>query len=611
MVRIPRIQQVQETADTTPTGRINLNVRDQSSQILQQTGAVTSLVEKGADIYQQYENDKINQLTSEADKEYSTWQIQKLQQLKNVEGDPTDAYAKFEVEEKEKQAEILSKYSDVSSRVKRHLTGNLGKISDKNRLHVLKQRGAHQEAYKNSLYESDLKLKKDSLPVNASYVQSNDPGSFLPFDQNLADIKTTVAIRGVEKGTVEVLPDDAKTWTHIYPDADGKMVKVKMSPIAKARAAKEMSDGVKTSIENMIAAGQTEQAKTMMDRYKSYIDPKGQDGILKKLNKEEKQKEAYKVAANVESKGPDNVQAAIDLIKDPEIKTEVLKITAANTSRRNTIRKNKENANYERLSGTLNDLKRNGQIHGIADLEKHPVYKATWDNLNSKQQKAIIEEFDSPKKTDQKQLVKVHDILLGNDPNLRVEDMSAAQFQEQLVGLSESDKRRMSDKFLSRKSKKGKSEFAISQKVYKTASSMLKQKLIAQELIEMDGGKIEEDDALKLNQAYDDLTDFMDGFDENLSRKQISDYVDQYIKQATKSSFFGSSFQPGGNFVPPKKPQGTPRAVTTRTPRVNPLEGLDSRRVNQLRFAYMKQFNRSGPPAPTDPAFLKYVEESK
>jgi len=609
MVRIPRLQQIQETAQPgQSTGRINLNVPNQASNILQQTNAVAGLAEKGADIFQAYEDDTIEQFSDEGETELTTWKSKDLERIKQLPGDPTDAYVKHDDDEKAKVKEILGRRADVSDRVRRNLASKMIKTQNSLRADALTQGKAHKLAYKHTVYTDKLKLKGDRLTIDASLVDPSKPTSTLYFDQTLNDIVSAAAKYGLSNGTVTKVDEKSTDFTHEYIGPDNKIVKVKMTGKALSDAAEATSEGVKAAIDNLIASGYTDKAKMMTEKYKAYLDPKGHTAVLNKLEAKDKKQEAFSIVNNIEKKPEDQQEAEFKKIKDPEVRADAEKIYTANKKRRADWKKDKQDKNYDTLSNAMIDMRRAGQLKGIADLEKSTVYGATWDNMSPKQKRAIEEEFNAPKKSDQGALVEVNEFLAGED----VSNTSFAQFEEKLVGLSKADKDKKRNTFF--KKKDGGESFAASNRIHKTASDILKRRLIGRGIIELDDGKVEEDDKVKLNKAYDDLELALDGFDTAPTRKEVNEYVDKYIKEARKEKVFWGSGTKQGDFDPTRNDFTAPTVSGTRVVTQesgNPLASMSNTQIEKLRFRHMKAFGLKTPISRQDPKFIEYVRTSR
>jgi len=603
-IQIPRLQQLEST-QTQPTNRLNLNVQNNADTILRSTSAVTSLVKEGIDVYDKYRSDTLKQLNYEIEQKYDSWTTQKLIDLKAIDGDPTKPYVDYEKEEEEKSKELLSDYPDLDDEMKGYVTAKLDKVRNAYKLQSLAQRGKQQEVYKNNLFESTISLKKNTLPSNAGFVREGDPTSFLPFDENISDIKTVIAQRGLENGTVTKLSDDAQSWNHIYKDDDGKIVKVSMSEMAKQRTAKEVSEGVTSSIKAMIDAGEIKRAKALHEKYGDFIDAKSNGVLVNRFKNQGLKDEALVTLSDISKKPEDKQLEAIDKLP-VDLQGEVLKIKSANDSRRELLKKNQQEANFDLLLKDMDYRRKNGQLNGVADLENSQVYKETFDKLSRQQQQSVLQEFEAPKKTDPKALIKVQELFINGDIN----NTSSAQFQESLVGLSKEDKTRYETRFLN--IKENKNNLTKTSGVNKRAADLLKNKLYATGLIKNDEyGKLDKKNYTKLTKANDDLIDYLEAVPTNISDKDLSDQVNKYISEKKKTELFGG----GSSFLSRLNPFGndddTPKPATTlstrQTPNDDPLKGLDAKQIFKLQRDYKKQTRTTATPHPSDKAFLNYV----
>ena len=535
-VSIPRIEKFQQQSDTLPKNdRINLKVQDSSSAILNQTGAIKNIGDKVGDIYQNYENDKIDQLSTEAEGEYQAWNKQKLAQIKAYEGDPTDAYVEYEKEATKKRQDILDKRPDLNERVKRHLTSRLDGTIKKANVESTYQRGMQQEVYSNNVFESGVKLKKDSLPVTAGYVQAGVPDSYAMFDDGMSEIKTMISKRGLAKGTVTRLPDDAEKYTHSYRDDDGKLVKVSMSDMAKQRVAKELSEGVRSSIDTMIASGNIETAKEMQEKYKGYLDPKAAVVIANKFKTAGRKDEAYNVIGTLRGKSDEAQIQAVEKITDPELKSEVLKIKDADDRRVQHMKDRKAKANYETLANNVLEKMNSDQPYfGVADLENDPVYKQTFDNMTAKQKKAVIEMVESPKDSSPSSELRVQNLFLGTD-NKQLETITPAEFAEYTTGLSKADKTKYNGMFMSMRTQTEGEKRAT----YSQAGNMLRDQLIADKHISRNTfGKIAGKDEITLIKANQKLMEHLSSQYGTFKPEQLQKFVKDFSAAEIKGKVF-------------------------------------------------------------------------
>lgn len=621
-VQVPRLRNTANIGRTATGGRIRVRAQDSSQSILGRTKAISQLVETGANVYETYENRKITQLSQEADREYSNWHDQELQKLTKVTGtDPTEAYADFEKRSDEKYQEILNKRPDLSGRVKKGLESNLGRIRNNAKVQMMKQRGLQTETYKNNLYKSTLNLTRDKLATNVSNVRKGEQGIY---DQHLHDLKTTIAKRSLENGAAKLLPPDAKSWGHKYINESGQEVKISWEQLGRDEVNREFDESIFNSIKSAIDGGEKDQAKVAFEKYKQFLSPKSISKINKQLEEESVKEDAFEIVSKIEAKPKDEQTTAIKNIKDPEVKSEVIKIVEANDRRLTNLRKRREDRNFEETQKVLDQMERSGQLNGMADVEANPQIRGMWDNLSHKQKKAIEERVKSPKNSKEESLIRVHNLFLGNDPQFKsVRDVTPAKFQEYLVGLNAADRNKMTTRYLNRTSAQDTNQQDVR---YNKLAKRLRSKLIAQELIKIDDfGKIGKRDTIKLNKAYDDLQDAMEELPPNASVRETSEWLDNYIAQKKREELFGSgnpwsdTKSPTGErgifdtisdfFSGDDEPAEVIRKTTTdRTTKEksNPLTGLQRIEIVKFQRQYKQKFN-TGIPKVTDEVFLEYV----
>lgn len=597
MVTIPKIQRIQPSATMPQNERINLKVENNAQDILQRTNAVVGLVETGADVYQKFEDQTINTLSAEAERDYTAWNNQELTKLKSIQGDPTDAYQKYEEAATIKYNEILEKRPDVSERVKRHLTANLNKVSESQRVNMMKQRGAQQETYQNNLYESSLKLKRNNLNDSAGFIRKGDPGSYMMFDETISDISTTIAKRAVDKGLGQVVDPDSKDYDHMYRNEDGNLVKVKLNDIAKVRRAKELSEGIYASINSMNAAGYKDEAREAYQRYAPYMETRAKTALDNKFKTGEVKTQAYEEIQKIEGKSEQDQMRAIESIEDAELKSEVLKIKDTNDNRRENIRNRKYKANYNTLANRVIEKMNSGTPYfGLADLEADPVYREVWDNLDPKGKKAIIDSVQTPKQTDPQALARVQSLFIGEDPENQLEGMDAATFQTYLSGLGTVDRRKYSDKFLKLNTQSAAGE----RTAMKRAGKMLEEQFLADDHIRRDKyGKISGDDEITLIRARQKLIDYMD--DQGpMSEKEMKDFVIEFSAAEVK----GQTFSPAPRNVFNSGPRGRPNAQTVAPASKNEVV-LSNNELSSMK----REFRRINGyfPSNTDEKFKNFV----
>lgn len=635
MATVPRLNRIQPEKTMMPNARIDMQVQDKGSMILNQTSQVAAVGEKVGDIYQQYENDKIDTVSTDLEQKYKQWNDDQLTSLKNQDGDPTKSYVEYDQKAKEKYDELIASTSDASDRVKQHVATRFNKVYQGENIAANKQRGMQQEVYDNNMFESSVKLKKDNLPVVAGYVQAHDPSSFEMFDQGLSDIKSTIIRRGLKKGTVEQLPDDAKEGVdHVYQDDDGKIVKVKLSPLAKVRIAKEQSEGVKNSVAVLLAGGQVEEAKAMREKYKHLIDPVAAVSLDKKFTATGNKDQAYKVIQSVQltkqdfdsvknitdetkrqealkNLKDDKTLQAIENHPDPAVRSEAIKIKNADDSKLQAMRDRKAKSFYNSAASYVLDKQKDGDnpaFHGIADLENDPVYKGMVDHLDAKGRLAIEQMIESPKVSNDKALLKVHKLFMG-ETDTDLENMTTEQFHhDYLTGLSKVDRNKALKDFTKLKNPSSNEERSS----VRDANKQIKEILIKAGHIDSDESY--DEDLLK---AQGKLRDHLSNRKTMPTTEQLTKLAKGFAAEVIDNKTFRPESVYGKNpaSVPSAGNSGqaptAPTTINKNAADLNPddvLKNISPSKVVDLKNEFARQF-KTQLPTKANPAFLKFVQQ--
>jgi hypothetical protein len=592
-VSVPKLNRLDPAPAMPQNDRIRFQANDHASEIMQTTNAIVGVVDKVDQIHYEYENDAIDKLSQEHEQEYTAWNNQKLESLKNYEGDPTDAYVKYDEEAAAKKSEILSRREDLNERVKRHVGSRFEKTYANQNIVAMKQRGAQIEGYENKTFEASVGLKKNNLAVNAGYIQKDDDSSYLMFDQGLGEIRDTIVRQALKKGTAVKVEDENAPSNYAFRDDDGNVVRVNLTPLAQARIAKDTSEGVKNSIDVMINGGRLEEARQMQEKYKAYLDPVGGSKLQKKLQNADRKTEAYTFMAGIKNKSPEAQISAIDGLKDLELRSEVLKIKDSDDAKLQSMRTRKEKKNYETLADrVIEKMNSSEPYYGIADLENDPIFKATEGNLGAKQKKAIYEMVQTPKDTNPKSEARVQDLFLGNDPEKTIDKISAAEFQEYTVGLSKADKTKYTNMYNSLRINTASEE----RQMYKRAGTFLRDQFIVDGHITRDRfNRISGEDEKTLIKAQNKLMDIMSTQGTITNDKQLKDFVKDFSVAEIK----GKVFNP--------EPKNAFRAKNDTTNTAKDIK-ISPEEITRLK----RQFYRENKYFPTtsDEKFKNYVKQN-
>ena len=596
MAQIPQLERFKPTQSMPQNDRINIQAQDQGSEILSNTNKIAALGEKAVQMYDMYQADKLDQIATAAEQDFTDWNKQELQKLKSIKGDPTKAWADYDEAVKKKKDEMIASRSDFGEDAVSSVTSRLDKTINQQYVHADMQRGQQQEVYANNLFEANMKMKRDSLAENAGFIQKGDPTSFTMYDQNVADMKTIVAKRGIKQGTVTILPDDAERADHVFTDDNGKVVKVNYSPIAKQRMAKDLSDGVKSSLDVLISTGRVEEARELQNRYGGVLTAQQRAKIEKSFENAGVKHESHAALDKIRNLPQDKQEAALEKLS-PEVRAKTLELYDAETRRMKNIKERKEKANYELLGDYILKQQSSGNPYlSFSDLENDPnsPFAGTWDNMSVKNKQAIKEMIESPKKTDPEAEMRVQRLFLYDEDGQDIAEMSDQDFMQALVGLNEADRKFYTKKFFAERTQSNSERRAMNA----SAGKILKQQLITDGIIKVKrDGKLSRNDQELLAEAQRNLIEYIGTQPGMKDDVKIQYFVKQNVSNIIK-----------GKLKSPNITK-TVNAGSTRQPGSNDTINLTQRQLVDLQRQYKTKTKSTVYPKQDDPNFIAYVRQ--
>lgn len=590
MVSIPRLNRIQPSADR-PTGRIKFKAQDRASSITGRTGALSNLAQEGGRIANAYENEEIDSKSTQDEAEYTVWKAQALDVLKENKGDPTKLYADHDLADEEKRREILGRHKDLSERAIRGITSNFKKVEDSERLTTLNQRGRQKAIFKNNLVKTNLELRGKNLSLKASSVVPGKEGSFFFYGKNIHDITTILAKQGIDNGSVEVLgKDDKRKPTHEFLDADKNVVRVLFNKNSALGLNQELDKRITTSIENLIASGNSDKAVAIQTRYSKSIHPDNHARITKALKVNKDSDESFKVVEGLVGKSKDERNKILKKLT-PEVRHKVKRLEESNAKLRNIRRNRRFKVNHEALDKFVDS----SDLHSFEALKDTPQYKKLWPNLDRKGRDAIKDKLDSPTEDDLDALINAQDIITGVHPTLNIEDMDGTDWNKEMAKLSKSTVGSLTTRYLSMKTPKETRQVAFS----KRARKALEDQLVSVRHIKIEFGKIRDQDRRKLIDANNALIDVLhERYEQGEipSEKELTDFVKELAVSVKRKDL--------ENFKP------TPKKFKTvkRKKKEEELPEMSRAEKKEFMLEFMK--SNSGN-APTEDQLNEFIKTSR
>jgi len=225
------------------------------------------------------------------------------------DGDPAPVYSKLNSDATQQMTGIMASYADAPEPTRIAIAQGLQGVRKKFYDRQQTAFSAQQMKYVNAVSDQSVQqTQKDALDATAN-ISADDPDSLQPFDQKVNEIKVKRLQQGAKLGMATPDPKDPK----IDPSTGLATNYTDVSPSLAMKIAKNTSDTVLYSINNLAAAGNVQEAKLLLDKYQKVIDPVNRAKVDDKIEKAVIDQNASKAASAVQDMPMDK---AIQKIKD-------------------------------------------------------------------------------------------------------------------------------------------------------------------------------------------------------------------------------------------------------------------------------------------------------
>lgn len=495
-----------------------------------------------------------------------------------VEGDPKDVYKRLDDTMVAKFQELTN--DDNLSRQAKDLT--LKRLTEKQGIldaHKLQEYGTQTSRYQGNVTRAAISNEKDNLTDSAAFIKADDPSSFAPFDSSIAKIRSLSLGDSMRVGTA--VPDE--NGETVYVGADGKIQKLKASPMATFDLRKDLSEGIANSMENAINSGNTDVAKAIKEKYGEFLDPIKKKSIADKLDRADTESQAYQAAVDTRGMKPDQVDNYLNKLT-PEVRDKALTVIDANQRREEDLRTRASKNAYDKVATVLDKIQRSDNpLLSQVELEQMPLFKNVRDQIKDpKQMEALYSRINAPKTSDPKAIQKMQELVFSSD----IQGMDPADFALYKSRLSKADQKKYDGIYEKANSETGAQE----NQRYKRYDKELQDQAIDLGLIKRNGyGKIAGEDEKKLIEMRNDLQDHLDAKGTGPeSPKDIKDYARSYVT-AKKA---GVAFEPA---APPEK---FPGKAGTDTPPPPPPTGAVIKGKTRAQWNQQYQLNKKSVATP-------------
>jgi len=369
----------------------------------------------------------------------------------------------------------------------------------------------------------------EGYPVYVQFCYTNPLGTGPTDDYDLSFVSS-------ELSGVDVFGQAFYDRDTLNPETkEPEIAYVRMSDNAKLQVAKETSEGVRNSLNVLIADDRVDDAKDMLENYKNHLTPADRVALQKKLTTSERKTEANTFLNSMGGLSSAEQLKRIEGIKDFELKQEVMNKKHSYDTKMEDYRKRKMKANDDVLLNTILDRQNSDQpFYGVSDMQDDKTFKAVYDNASPKAKQAAIEMFNAPKESKPEALANVQSLFLGSGEG--IDKLSPTEFQQKIVGLSKTDKTKYTNMYMNMRTETQGEQRAT----YRVAGKMLQDQLLLNEHIKRNGfNKIAGDDELELIRANDALFEHLsDRPDIRGDDTKLKEFVKQYSASLAKGKVF-------------------------------------------------------------------------
>jgi hypothetical protein len=527
-IKMPTIERV-NTPNPQSVGRVESRPLDTVRPMAQIEDATMKVGEQAVNYVNKLELDAADtEATSRAIQYEQAWKNRmygdgKNNGIKFSQADPTELYNKFDAEMNE-EYKRLTEDETLSGRTRDMVLAKLQSKANQLDLQKLTEQGGQTNEYERNVTDTAVSLEKESLIDAASMIHPDDPKSTVLFEEALGRIRDLRLRHGMKMEAVKT-------------DENGRISYI--GPMVDHQLKKDLSEGVALSIDNAIKSGNMHIAEVLKEKFSNLLNGSQKAKLADDFQKGEVKEQAYEAAAMIERYGPDK---GLKGVEDPEVRDKALDIYNDREAKKEQIRERKSKQNYNYLANHILKKQQSDDPYvSMTELEADPIYiNAIGRVTDAKQRKAIIESVIQPKESDDSSINRMQKLMFGEDPDHDIREISPEDFNDYLSGMSKSDRKKYTSKFEQFRSDTG-SEQA---QRHKAANKELTDQMLSIGLIKKNNfNQITGRDEMKLIEARNELTDWLDKNPGPMSPKDIKEYTRQ----------FAISKKSGETFVPPTR----------------------------------------------------------
>lgn len=437
-VQIPRLDRAQAPSPGT-TGRLDVSAPTQTRALATVATATNKALATAVDFIGDMQSKAIDtkgdHLVNIFDREYRerlegkveidpiTGETTRTYGLKHLDGDPTEAYSKFDEDMRARIDQLVGEFKGseaARARIKQKLDNRYTSLYAQRLTAEGYQYDKFRDATAESLVES---AKRDAVEAHISSITPGDAQSLAGFNSSLNEIRSVRIRNAIAQGAAR----EDENGNILYTDEEGNTRRVTADLITQQTIARDFSETITAGVLNLLSARQVGAAETLFDTHSAAIDPINRATLEKKLDDARVEEKALDVYARTQGMTAAQQREQILKTADPRVQREALNMMSLHASRMANLSAQDSKEVYHSLATMVFDKQRsNNPFLNTYELERDPTFSRLIGRVTDpKQREALYAMVESPNVSDEDARAELHR-LVGDGAffNMEYDDMN-------------------------------------------------------------------------------------------------------------------------------------------------------------------------------------------
>lgn len=524
-VQIPKVERFGPSASPTPSeGRINVDIKNplKTSGLLGE--ATMHFAAEIGDEYVKGEAIAADTISTQYASEFHRDLENRLEGpdgAKRVKGDPTEAYQKYDEDTKLKYEEILSKAAGYSEATRAAVKAKLDNTEAKFYDRKVSAYGNQLNTFQTNVTNDAVALLKNDMMDNTAHLDISDVNATTALDNTISQIEDQRIKMALKNGSGKAILNE-----------QGQVTGYDLNPSVNLQIAKDISDGLTKSINNLIAAGDVEGAEYLMNKYGNRIDNVNKDKVVEKTKKASIESKGMAEFDKVRNMNSEAALSRLEKIQDPKVREQAIKNLDTHTRMVKNLTDRASKNSYNELTKYIMEKQKSNPYIDVNALEKDPMYKRLSDTItDAKQLTAIRHMVEQPKVSNQKAKSDLYNDMF----NGKLSGMSYEDFSEKASNLDKKDRQMFETQWKKYNQTTPTEEYQMTKSM---GADLNKQLQSLGYVKKNEYGKYSNADQIKLNQAYDELIDVTDKLPPGATYKERLQFVQKFAADKVKGQVF-------------------------------------------------------------------------